>query len=106
MQVNTLYRVRSRVVEVLLHLENKQQIMPNNAVTQHKHMYSSYIGSLCNIVSPKYVTLYLHHGFPCIRKYMIAIKHIIRLYIGPERREIYKLIFSFNLHFDLANFQL
>ena len=35
----TLYRDRSHVVEFLLHLENKQQIMPNNVETQHKHVY-------------------------------------------------------------------
>ena len=29
---------RVRVVEFLLHLENKQQIMPNNVETQHKHV--------------------------------------------------------------------
>ena len=34
------YRDRNRVVEFLLPLENKQQIMPNNVETQHKHMYS------------------------------------------------------------------
>ena len=36
----TFYRDRNRVVEFLLPLENKQQIMPNNVETQHKHMYS------------------------------------------------------------------
>ena len=42
-------RDRSRIVKLLLQLENKQQIMQNNVETQHKHMYSLYIGSLCNI---------------------------------------------------------
>ena len=37
-----LYRDRSHVVELLLHLEHKQQIIPNNVATQHKHRYSLY----------------------------------------------------------------
>ena len=40
---------RSHIVELLLQLENKQQIMQNNVVTQHNRMYSLYIGSLCNV---------------------------------------------------------
>ena len=36
---NVIYRDRSRVEELLLQLENKQQIMQNNVETQHKHMY-------------------------------------------------------------------
>ena len=47
-----MYRDRSNVVELLLQLENKQQIMQNNVQTQHKHMYSLYNGSLCNIAFP------------------------------------------------------
>ena len=46
------YRDRNRVVELLLQLENKQQIMQNNVDTQHKHMYSLYIGSSCNVAFP------------------------------------------------------
>ena len=49
---NVIYRNRSRAVELLLQLENKQQIMQNNVETQHKHMYSFYIGSLCNVAFP------------------------------------------------------
>ena len=49
---NVIYRNRSRIVELLLQLENKQQIMQNNVDTQHKHMYSLYIGSLCNVAFP------------------------------------------------------
>ena len=41
---NIIYRDRSHVVELLLQFENKQQIMQNNMETQHKHMYSLYIG--------------------------------------------------------------
>ena len=41
-----------RVVELLLQLENKQQIMQNNVETQHKHMISIFIDSLCNIAFP------------------------------------------------------
>ena len=47
-----MYRDGSRVVELLLQLENKEQIMQNNMETQHKHMYLLYIGSLCNIAFP------------------------------------------------------
>ena len=46
------YRDQSRVVELLLQLENKQHIMQNNVETQHKHMYSLYNGSLCNVAFP------------------------------------------------------
>ena len=46
------YGDRSRIVELLLQLENKQQIMQNNVETQHNHMYSLYIGSLCNVAFP------------------------------------------------------
>ena len=49
---NVTYRDRSRVLELLLQLENKQQIMQNNGETQHKHMYSLNIGSLCNVAFP------------------------------------------------------
>ena len=37
---DVIYIDRSRVVELLLLLENKQQIITNNLETQHKHMYS------------------------------------------------------------------
>ena len=43
---NVIYRDRSRIIELLLQLENKQQIMRNNVETQHNRMYSLYIGSL------------------------------------------------------------
>ena len=46
---NVTYRDRSRIVELLLQLENKQQIIKNNVETQHNRMYSLYIGSLCNV---------------------------------------------------------
>ena len=49
---NVIYRDRSREVELLLQLENKQQIMKNNIETQHNRMYSLYIGSLCNVTFP------------------------------------------------------
>ena len=48
---NVIYRDRSCVVELLLQLENKQQIM-QNVETQHKHMYSLYNGSLSNVAFP------------------------------------------------------
>ena len=47
-----VYKDQSRVVEILLQLENKQQSMQNNVETQHKQMHSLYIGSLCNIAFP------------------------------------------------------
>ena len=47
-----MYGDQSRVVELLLQLENKQQIMQNNQGTQHKHINSLYIGSLCDIAFP------------------------------------------------------
>ena len=50
---NVIYRDRSRIVELLLQLENKQQIIQNNVETQHNRMYSLYIGSLCNVAFPK-----------------------------------------------------
>ena len=56
---NVTYRDRSRIVELLLQLENKQQIMHNNAETQHNRKYSLYIGSLCNVAFPM-------TGFTCI----------------------------------------
>ena len=49
---NVIHRDRNHVVEDLLQLENKQQIMQNKLETQHKHMYSLYTGSLCNIAFP------------------------------------------------------
>ena len=45
---NVIYRDRSHEVEFSLQLE-KQQIMQNNVETQHKHVYSLYIGSVCNV---------------------------------------------------------
>ena len=48
----TLYIDIEAVLELLLQLEIKQQIMQNNVETQHKHMYSLYIGSLCNVTFP------------------------------------------------------
>ena len=38
-------------IVILLQLENKQQSMPKKVETQHKHMYSFYFGSLCNMLS-------------------------------------------------------
>ena len=49
---NVIYRDRSRIVELLLQLENKQQIIKNNVETRHNHMYSLYIGCLCNVAFP------------------------------------------------------
>ena len=49
---NVIYRDRNRIIEILLQLENKQEIMQNNVETQHNRMYSLYIGSLCNVAFP------------------------------------------------------
>ena len=51
---NFIYRDRSHIVELLLQLENKQQIMQNNVETQHNGMYRYWlcIGSLCNVAFP------------------------------------------------------
>ena len=49
---NVIYRDRSCVVELLVQLKNKQQIMQNNVETQHKYKYLLYIGSLCNVAFP------------------------------------------------------
>ena len=53
--------------------------MQNNVATQHKHMYSLYIGSLCNVRSLPYCTLYLHRDFTGIRENLNAKKHGIEL---------------------------
>ena len=37
---SVIYRDRSRVVELLLQMENKQQIMQNNVETQYNRMFS------------------------------------------------------------------
>ena len=47
---NVIYRDRRRIVELLLQLENKQQIIQNNAETQHNRMYS--LGILCIVAFP------------------------------------------------------
>ena len=54
---NVILRDQSHDVEFLLQLENKQQIMENNVETQHKHMYSLYIGSFV-------IWLSLRHALP------------------------------------------
>ena len=61
--------------------------MQNNVETQHKHMYSIHIGSLCNIVFPM-------ARFTCIvtsftRESLNAMKHSIEFcllpFIGVEK---------------------
>ena len=49
---NVIYRDRKSIVELLLQLENKQQIMQNNVETQHNRMHSLYTGSLCYVAFP------------------------------------------------------
>ena len=48
---NVVYRDRSRVVELLLQLTNNKSCKKFVEI-QHKHMYSLYIGSLCNVAFP------------------------------------------------------
>ena len=43
---NVIYRDRIRVIELLLQLDSKQQIMTNNVENQHNYMYSLYWGIL------------------------------------------------------------
>ena len=70
---NVIYRDRSRIVELLLQLENKQQIIQNNVETQHNRMYSLYIGSLCKVAFPM-------ARFTCMcRGNLNAMKHSIEL---------------------------
>ena len=70
---NVIYRDRSLIVELLLQLENKQQIIQNNVETQHNRMYSLYIGSLCNVA-------FLMARFTCIvTSHLNAMKHSIEL---------------------------
>ena len=74
---NVIYRDRRRIVQLLLQLENKQQIMQNNVETQHNRMYLLYIGSLCNSLSND--SLYLHRDFTSVRGNLNAMKHSIEL---------------------------
>ena len=62
---NVIYMDRSRIVELLLQLDNKQQIMQNNVETQHNRMYSLDIGSLCNVSFPlaRFTCIMTSHGF-------------------------------------------
>ena len=74
---NVMYRDRSHVVEFLLQLENKRQIMQNNVETQRKHMDSLYIGSLSNLAFPMAC-------FTCIVTSVNRenpMKHSIELYV-------------------------
>ena len=73
-----IYRDRSRIVKVLLQLENKQQIMQNNIETWHNRIYSLYIGALCNVAFPMarftcivtsqvFVEIWMHWALPFIQ---------------------------------------
>ena len=64
---NVIYRDQSCVVELLLQLKNKQQIMQNNVETQHNRMHSLYIGSLC------YVAFAMAH-FSCIVTSQVCVE--------------------------------
>ena len=67
-----IYRDRSRVVQLLLQLENEQQIMQNNVEILHKHMYSLYIVSYI-----RHALLY--RDFTGVRGNLNAMKHSIEL---------------------------
>ena len=49
---NVIYRDGSRIVELFLQLEYKQQIIQNNVETQHNRMHSLYTGSFCYVAFP------------------------------------------------------
>ena len=68
---NVINRDRSRIVELLLQLDNKQQIMQNNVETQHKRMHSLYIGSLCNVAFPMAL-------FTCIVTSQVFVEILMR----------------------------
>ena len=78
---NVIYRNRNHIllVELLLQLENKQQIIQNNVETQHNRMYSLYIGSLCNVAFPmaRFTCIVTSQVFMEIR--LNAMKHSIEL---------------------------
>ena len=67
----TYDRDRSCVVEFLLQLENKQQNMPNNVETRHKHMYPWYIDCLCKMVFPTCMS-----RFTCIMTSQVFVKRM------------------------------
>ena len=48
----TLYINVKRIVELLLQLENKQQIIQNNVETRHNRLHSLYTGSFCYVAFP------------------------------------------------------
>ena len=64
--VKMVYRERSRVVKFLLQLENKQQIMPNNVDTQHKHMYICIGYVLVQVVCAIYTSLHVCPALPAL----------------------------------------
>ena len=47
-----MYRDRSGILELLLQLENKQQIIQNNLRLNTMACYSLYIGSMYNVAFP------------------------------------------------------
>ena len=91
---NVIYRDRSLVVQLLLQLENKQQIIQNNVETQHKHMYSLCIGSLCNVAFPI-------ARFTCIVTSLVFVEIWMRWSIAlifafhRDRKHLW-IVFSFN----------
>ena len=91
---NVIYRDQSRIVELLLQLENKQQIRQNNAETQHNRMYSLYIGSLCIVAFPM-------ARFTCIVTSQVFVKIWMRWSIARSsafytgRKHLW-IVFSFN----------
>ena len=77
---NIIHRDRSRMVELYyVQLENKQKFMQNNLETQHNHMYSLYIGSMCNVAFPMARFTTMHRDFTGVRGNLNAMKHSIEL---------------------------
>ena len=94
---NVIYRGRSRIVEPLIQLENKQQIMQTKVETQHNHMYSLYMytGSLCNEACPL-------TRFTCIVTSQVFVEIWMRWSISlssafyPGMKHLW-IVFSFNI---------
>ena len=91
---NVIYRDRSRIVELLLQLENKQKLMQNNVETQHNRMHLLYTGSLCYVAFPM-------ARFTCIVTSQVFVEIWMRWSIALSaafytgRKHLW-IVFSFN----------
>ena len=66
--------------------------MSNNVDTEHKHMYSLYIGSLCKkSLHYMFITLYLHRNSTGICENLKTVKQSIKLcLVLREAKNIYE----------------